>query len=537
MKTANEKGVALITTLILLAVLSVMAVSFMFLSQTETWSTMNYRLMSQARDGAEAGVNAASNYLLGNNTTYVYAPPDLTGTDLISQYTVTSYPVKYNGNPVILSASGNATANYPYATARTNYNTSGVGKGSLTTTVGAVTLTVNYATYATLLAMRNVTVYGGGTATIQTWLITSDGTINNGVRNATVEVSAILERPIVPAYNYAAFAESNQCSALTISQAQTVIESYDSSVSPAPGGILASDGNVGTNGNLNVSSNATIDGSLSTPAVGTGTCVNGAGGASTAETACAGCTVTGGIVELPQPVSLLTPSLPSPMPPITAQSGNQDCGSGGSAIPNCRDHNTDPLIFSNKEISLSPGNYGQLSLGSSMNTVHLTPGTYNVDSFSSANVNLVIDSTPVDAVTGTKVIMKVTGCATLNGAASDCATYLGSAIDFTSSGVTNTSYNPLNFQIEFAGGTACAATSPNSCPSINVKCGNTQNSATIFAPNAPVTLTANGTFYGAVIGNTVTVASGGTIMYDRNLKDGGYTVGNWVLGGFTWAKF
>src|ERR1035437_8439245 len=114
MKRANQKGVALIMTLILLAVLSVMAVSFMFLSQTETWSTMNYRLMSQGRDGAEAGVNAAANFLLSNNTAYPYSPPAATGSDLLSSYTLTSYPVKYNNSPVILSASSNASANYPY---------------------------------------------------------------------------------------------------------------------------------------------------------------------------------------------------------------------------------------------------------------------------------------------------------------------------------------------------------------------------------------------------------------------------------------
>ena len=527
MKTANQKGVALITTLILLAVLSTMAVSFMFLSQTETWSTMNYRLMSQGRDGAEAGVNAAANFLLGNNTTYVYTPPAATGTDLLSSYTLTSYPVKYNGSAVILSASNNATANYPYANASNNYNTTGVGKGSMT--VGS--LTVNYNTYATLLAMRNVTVYGGGTATVQTWLITSDGVISNGVRLATVEVSAILERPIVPAFGFAAFANSNQCSALTFSQPNTATNSYDSTALSGGNPVIsATDGNVGTNGNLN-SSTAQINGSLSTPAVGTGTCVNGVGGASTAETASGGNLATGGIVELPQPISLIPPPVPSPMPPVTAQSGNTDCGT----IPNCSN-------IASKQIRLLPGTYGQISIGSAMTDIHLTPGKYYMDSFTMGNVNLIIDSTPVDAVTGTKVILSVTGCATLNGGSTDCATYLATAIDFSSSGLSNPSYNPLNFQIQFAGGgqfNNCAATAgaANACPIIKVKCGNTGVAATIFAPNNPIDLSANGSFYGSAIGNTVTVSSGGTLTYDRNLKDGGYSVGNWVLGGFTWARF
>jgi len=64
----KRKGIALILTLILVLVMSVMAVSLMFLSQTETWSSLNYRLMSQARDGAEAGINSAANYIVNTYT-------------------------------------------------------------------------------------------------------------------------------------------------------------------------------------------------------------------------------------------------------------------------------------------------------------------------------------------------------------------------------------------------------------------------------------------------------------------------------------
>jgi hypothetical protein len=42
MNRKNEKGVALILALILLLIVSVMAVSLMFISQTETRASMNY---------------------------------------------------------------------------------------------------------------------------------------------------------------------------------------------------------------------------------------------------------------------------------------------------------------------------------------------------------------------------------------------------------------------------------------------------------------------------------------------------------------
>src|SRR5712692_1573638 len=111
MNKTKERGVALILALILVLVLSVMAVSLMFLSQTETWSSMSYRIMSQARGGAEAGVNKAANFLMSTG----YTPPGGAG-DPLSNYTLTASPVTYppgSGNPVVLSANSTVLSNYP----------------------------------------------------------------------------------------------------------------------------------------------------------------------------------------------------------------------------------------------------------------------------------------------------------------------------------------------------------------------------------------------------------------------------------------
>src|SRR5712692_5881889 len=116
MKRTNEKGAALILALILVLILSVMAVSLMFLSQTETWSSLNYRLMSQARYAAESGVSKAANYLI-----YTYPPPGTAGDPIAAYLTVAApinvdgYPatVTFGGNPVILSASYSQSSNYP----------------------------------------------------------------------------------------------------------------------------------------------------------------------------------------------------------------------------------------------------------------------------------------------------------------------------------------------------------------------------------------------------------------------------------------
>src|SRR5258707_10570112 len=115
MNRSGQKGVALILTLILLFVLSVMAVSLMFISQTETWSSLNYRLTSQARDGAEAGINSAANFIVSPST---YTEPGGVG-DPTSAYSTTVSPVTYGGHPVTLSAMGTQTAYYPVSSVQT----------------------------------------------------------------------------------------------------------------------------------------------------------------------------------------------------------------------------------------------------------------------------------------------------------------------------------------------------------------------------------------------------------------------------------
>ncbi len=83
MKRSNQKGAALIFALIFVLVLSITAASLMFLSQSETWSSLNYRLMTQSRYGAEAGLHAAANYLM--NT---YPQPGVALTDPLAAYNV-----------------------------------------------------------------------------------------------------------------------------------------------------------------------------------------------------------------------------------------------------------------------------------------------------------------------------------------------------------------------------------------------------------------------------------------------------------------
>src|SRR5437867_11942318 len=103
MKRTNQKGAALIFAMIFVLVLSIMGASLMFLSQSETWSSMNYRLMTQSRYGAEAGLHAAANYLMNH-----YDQPGGV-TDPITAYNTTVSPVTLaaGNTPVALGVSMN----------------------------------------------------------------------------------------------------------------------------------------------------------------------------------------------------------------------------------------------------------------------------------------------------------------------------------------------------------------------------------------------------------------------------------------------
>src|SRR5262249_41986778 len=149
-----------------------------------------------------------------------------------------------NGN-VVLSANSSVTSNYPDSTVQSSFSSNAGGSISTGNT------TITYKPTATLLAVQSFTGYpAGSTLVVQKWLITSDATIN-GVRNADVQVSAIMERQKSPTFAYAAFATGTGCSAMSFGGGGST-DSYDSASITYSGGNVVTQsygGNVGTNGN------------------------------------------------------------------------------------------------------------------------------------------------------------------------------------------------------------------------------------------------------------------------------------------------
>src|SRR5262249_9328027 len=111
-----ESGIAIIVALLVLLILSVMAAGVMFNTQTEIWTSSNFRSVTQARYVAEAGAQQAGNWLM--NT---YAVPNFAADN---KWNLNVFPVTYNGNPVVFSSVPGVTATYGGidSTSNTSFN-------------------------------------------------------------------------------------------------------------------------------------------------------------------------------------------------------------------------------------------------------------------------------------------------------------------------------------------------------------------------------------------------------------------------------
>jgi hypothetical protein len=486
---SNERGIAIIMALFMTMIVSALAASMAYVARTETLSSQSYTTMAHSRYGAESGLAAATNYLLSSN--YQAVMPG-TASDAMTNYTTSVSPVLKGASAATLSTVS-GQSNYGAASVVTAFGTA--ASGSLTVNNGTVT----YGARATLLSMRQMAdSMSGSTVTLQKWEITGWGK-RSGSGSSEVEVTAIIERQTVPLYRYAAFATNAGCAALTFSGGATT-KSYNSS-SALVGGtpvLLSTDGDVGTNGNLAVSGNpTTVNGTLSTPRTGVGSCTTSN---VTALTIAGSASVNEGLVELPQVVAFPTPPAPSPAPPTTSVDMNNSfaclgylgCTTTASAVTLTADPtNTVPYVMGN--VSVGPKD------------LVLNAGTYIFNSITEVgNAKITANG---------KVIIKIAG------------TGVTTPISLTGGSVLNNTYLPSNMQIVY-GGTG------------NVEItGGTSTASLIYAPNANITLTGNSDFYGAVVGGRVSVPGSANIYYDTGLAATTMTSGQPVMSSFTWRTF
>src|ERR1051325_7333184 len=90
---------------------------------------------------------------------------------------------------------------------------------------------------------------------------------------------------------------------------------------------------------------------------------------------------------LSAPVSYPNPDPPNPVPPVTAVSISGTCPAGLVGCTN----------GASNVVNLAPGTYGNITM-SGQTTLHLTAGTYNVNSLvqTGNNTSIIVDSGPVN---------------------------------------------------------------------------------------------------------------------------------------------
>jgi Tfp pilus assembly protein PilX len=553
----SESGIALIFALLAIMVLGLLAATVLFTSRSQTWTAINYRMTTQSRYAAEAGIQRTMNWLSSSSYT---APTSF------ASYTMTTNPVQYNGNPVVLSAVSGVSSNYPDTSVSSAFNTA-LENQSIPGVPNAT-----YSTYATLLRMTPsggvswLGSSGSGGGVMQTWQITSVASIN-GIRNASVQVVETFERTGTPIFNYPIEATGTGCNSIYLDGATTT-DSFNSSAGPySSTNSSKSGGNIATNGNVTLGPSggggfgfggggaATVNGTVYVPNTSVGACPDGitVNGSSTYTSASAltsslnpplpwGCSATpcnppGTLVTTAQNVSTSCTSISGC---TKGGLGVNGTGSGTTASIDDGGHTTTANVF-----TLAPGSYGNITIDNA-DVVHVSAGTYNINSINFAqDGQFVVDSGPVvfnivgncssgcpsefglpSGYSSTEVIYGA-GYAGFNGCRGG-VTANPNVYGSTTCGSGQTPYSgiPSNLQIVYGG-------------SYTIRLGGMPNSAVIYAPKSNYYTPGSpvGLYGSAVIGN-FDDASGSPFHYDSALQNAVVQVGQFrPIGGFSWSKF
>jgi hypothetical protein len=294
-----------------------------------------------------------------------------------------------------------------------------------------------------------------------------------------------------PGTSFGLFANSNACPAITFS-GNGITDSYTTAgytSSTASGAYsatkLQTGGDIGTNGTVNLSGNASIGGSIGAvnatqgPVCPDGLTTSGSAGIVTGQTP------PNTLMAIPHTV-FAPPAAPNPPTPNTSVT-----------IPNCS--------------CLAPGlSYGNISL-SGKTVLTIAPGIYNMNSLTISGQAGVVVSPPGSVIinlggTGVSTPLNISGQGAANGQGSGPNSSFG-----------NYSYIPNNLVFNYAGSEPLTIS------------GQGDLYAIVDAPLSALTYSGNGGFYGALIGNTIIDSGNGAVHYDRNAKAATITAnGNYI---------
>jgi Tfp pilus assembly protein PilX len=557
----RERGIALILVLLAMLVLSVLAAAIVFTARSETFSSYNYKLDTQADYLAKAGIQRAVNWFRSTHyraiaeseaNTYYLVTSSGSPFDL---YTSNASPVvcksgcPSNNSSVQLIGFGSGSSNFPdvnnsESTPREVSDAFASDLNDLAhTRVSADSDNSGYFNVnAVLLNYQTVNVGYQPPLTptpVETWLITSRATWTAGsgssTRIATAEEQAIVQPIYIPTWGNALY---GFCSVTMQGSSGTCTDAFNSSLGAYGGGnpsvasgqcdsttasnVIGAGASVGANGGVALGSNVTVSGDV----------VIGTGGS-------AGCTASGysgstssvlgqvinGPYKAPPPAPTFRANFPTGAPSYSLGSGSVQVLPAGATWSNspfpqttgvtpatsspCMDatcNGTSSHPYEISSISMSGGGGGgnapvlELVGGSSP----LNPVLYDIDSLSETQGQINVSGYVVINI---KSNFSIGGLGISNGVSS--------------------SIPPESVVINYAG-----------TNSVSIS-GNGAISALLNAPNATVSLGGGGSggyFVGAVQANNVSVQGGYPVHYDVQLSNAGGTMGVMVTSAYSRKK-
>lgn len=322
---ADERGAALIATLMFLMAMGVLSTALVFTVQNEMKTSASYKYGQQSFYVADAGVRSAVRWFADTSN---YVP-------VVGQYDDTAaVPVTDSGQPVRLAAEGS------------NFPDSAVA-AAFASVLGNTALEANeqnsghYRVSATLLkhtpaSFLNPTTFTSYTSAMERWRINSTGTWGSPNKPlGTAQITAVIENSGNALFDRALWGIDFLNLGGTV-----LVDSYDPTLGPYGGTNIGENGAVASNGNISVNGSVVVHGDA---AFGPSGSFNGDPSS-----------VTGDIIQLP------APRVFPPIPPFNV--GVQNVS-----------------VANKRTVTLTPGDYNDIDINSG-GTLILEPGEYHFNS-------------------------------------------------------------------------------------------------------------------------------------------------------------
>ena len=285
-----------------------------------------------------------------------------------------------------------------------------------------------------------------------------------------------------PIFAYGVAGDGYSCGDITFSNGK--MDAWNSANGTYAATQQTTGGDIGTNGNVTLSGGSTrVYGTIfDSSNITVGKCPDGI-------TKNVGGTPWNGLQQPSQPLSYPAPTAPSPMTPTTNLNVNSNT---------CWKAPPTGCTSSGSTVEIAPGSYGNITSNSNL---HLSAGTYYINSLNLNGGSVTLDSVPV--------VINLGG----NGINSG-----GTLFASQSNTTINSGGIPANLQIV----TACCLTgtppAQMATPPVITMNGSSTMYAVVYAPNAYVHITGSSHMLGAVVSQKTTSDSSGGFSFDLALQ-------------------